>query len=428
MGNNNSTPFLKGDIIKNVSCVDISNLGFGVFKVDGYTIFAQDAYYDEVVDLKIYEVKKKFALAKVQKHIIKSTYRKDNVVNNVLNANRYINFDYAAQNKIKANQMSKLFNTNVEVIGTEDYYNYRNKSEFVYYNNKFNMYDEQNNLVEVKSCILSNPEINKVLPLVLEALNNNQKANISSVVFRYSSFEKKLMIILVASVQNKYHTKIAQEIIGSIDNIKSIILNYGTSVNYLFNDNEVLLYGEDYLIDTILNKQFKISSKSFYQVNVSQTEKLYKTVIEFANFKASDNVADLYCGVGTIGIIISDYVNSVLGVEVVADAVKAAKSNINLNEVRNYEVIEHNLDEDISILENIDVAIVDPPRNGLSKTIINNLGKSEVNKIVYVSCNPYTQARDLELFSQFGFNLIKIKAVDLFINTHHTESVILIER
>ncbi len=178
----------------------------------------------------------------------------------------------------------------------------------------------------------------------------------------------------------------------------------------------------------MFNKEFKITSKSFYQINEEQTKKLYQTIIDFGEFKDNDNIADLYCGVGTIGIILSDYVKSVVGVEVVADAVRAAKDNIELNDISNYQVFEHDLDQDLSILEGINTVVVDPPRNGLSKLLIENIAKSQVKNVIYVSCNPYTQKRDLDIFTQLGFKLDKVSAVDMFINTHHVETVCLLSR
>lgn len=427
---NKSLPFFKGQIINNVKCIDLSSQGYGVVKVDGFTIFVRSLFENEVADIRVDSVFKNYAIASVLKLIEESEFRESNfcTLSNRCNAFKYHDLSYTGQIKIKEKQMSKLFNQDVEVIKADKSTHYRNKSEFFYHNDKFNTYDHNKKLVKVSECLVSRKEINDLLPIVLEAINNNKKANIKSVIFRYSEFEDKLMLIFVSESENRYHLKIAQEIIGYSNKVKSIILNTGKSDNYLFNNDEKVLYGESYLIDTIFRKKFKITSKSFYQINQKQTENLYKTAIEFADLKPSDNVADLYCGVGTIGIIVSDYVNHVLGIEVVSDAVEAARDNINLNDISNYEVIEHDLNEDIDVLENIDVAIVDPPRNGLSKSIIDNLSLSNINKIVYVSCNPYTQKRDLDIFIEKGYKLEKITAVDMFANTEHVESVILLTK
>ena len=427
---NNSLPFFKGQSIKDVKCIDISNQGYGVVKVDGFTIFVRSLFEGEIADIRIDNSFKNYAIASVQRLIEKSEYRVSDycTLSNKCNAYKYNDLSYEGQILIKEKQMSNLFKQDVKVVCSDNTTHYRNKSEFFYHNGHFNSYDHNKRLVKITECLVSRKEINDLMPIVLEAINNNKKANIKSVIFRYSEFEDKLMLIFVSESENRFHLKIAQEIIGYSNKVKSIILNTGVSNNYLFNNEEKVLYGESYLIDILFRKKFKITSKSFYQINQRQTEKLYKLAIDFANLNTTDNVADLYCGVGTIGIIISDYVNHVLGIEVVSDAVAAAKDNINLNEISNYEVIEHDLNEDIDILENIDVAIVDPPRNGLSKSIIDNLSLSNIKKIVYISCNPYTQKRDLDIFISKGYTLEKIAAVDMFANTEHVESVALITK
>lgn len=426
VGSKNSTPFFKGQHIKDLKCTDISNLGYGVFKHNGYTIFALNALVNERVDIELFDIKRKYAIGRITTYHTRSENRVDMKQAHVLNANRYINVDYETQVKIKEAQMTKLFNQPVTLKQANQQFNYRNKSEFFYANHKLNMIDDKHQYQPIKTCVLSHPAINTLLPLIEEALNNHPRAQISSVIIRHSAYEDKSLIIFVSKIENRHQDKIAQEIIGATDTIKGIVLNVGASDNYLFNDKEVMLYGEDYLIEKLMNKQFKLTSKSFYQINQEQTVKLYETIIDFAQFKRSDNVADLYCGVGTIGIIISDYVNSVIGIEVVSDAVKAAQDNIDLNEIHNVSIVEHDLNEDLSVLENIDVAIVDPPRNGLSKTIIDNIAKSEIKKVVYVSCNPYSQKEDLKYFEAYGYHIDKIQAVDMFINTHHVESVMLL--
>ncbi len=290
------------------------------------------------------------------------------------------------------------------------------------------MYGDNNTLVKIDECVISHKEINKIMPALLESINNNKKAEIKEVVFRYSQFQDALMIILVSEKDNYFVEKIAQEIVGYSNKVKSVILNYGQSRNYLFNEREKVLYGEDYLIDKLFNKLFKITSKSFYQINLKQTEKLYQSVIDFGNFSKEDNILDLYCGVGSIGIIISDYVNHVLGIEILEEAVASAKDNINLNDINNVEVIKQDLKEDLKIPDNIDCVIVDPPRSGLSDKVIVSLIKSKVAKIIYVSCNPLSQKRDLELLLKSNYQLVKYKAVDMFVNTEHVETVVLMSR
>lgn len=430
MGNRNISPFFKGEVVKGVECVDISNMGFGVLKPKNFTVFALGLIVGEIADIKIKQLNKNFAIADVvsiskqsrDRIIPKCAYSAD------CNGCKYQHMTYPAQIKIKEKQLKDLFGYTIKVLPSDDQFYYRNKNSITIENNNYNMYDEDNQLVPIKQCIIAHKEINELMPYVLEAINNNYKAMIKEVVFRYSEYQDSIMIILVSEIDNYFALKIAQEIVGYSNKVKSVILNVGESKNYLFNEDEKVLYGDDYLIDKIFNKLFKITSKSFYQVNLGQTHKMYQTVIDFGEFDNKDNILDLYCGVGSIGIILSDYVNHVLGVEVLDESVTSARENIELNDINNVEIIQQDLKDNLEIEDNIDCIIVDPPRSGLSKIVINNISKSNVNKLIYVSCNPITQKRDIDKLSQSGYTIIKHQAVDMFVNTQHVESVVLLRR
>lgn len=430
VGNKYTPPFFKGEKLSKLQCTDISNMGYGVLKYNNFTIFAKGLIIGEVADVSIEKISKSFAIAKVLNVYNKSKDRVEPPCDFAKDCNgcKYQHMTYSRQIKVKEKQLRDLFCYNVEVIGAKDQFNYRNKVSFTVKNNVFNMYDANHKLVEIDQCIIAHPSINKIMPFLLEAINNNKKAEIKEVVFRYSQYQDALMIVLVSDVDNFFSQKIAQEIVGYSSQVKSVILNVGSSKNYLFNDFEKLLYGQEYLIDRLYDKLYKITSKSFYQVNQAQTKELYDTVIEFGQFKETDNVLDLYCGVATIAITIADYVNHVEGVEILAAAVDSAKDNINLNDISNVEIFKQDLKDDLEIKDNIDCIIVDPPRAGLNPSIINNIINSEVNKLIYVSCNPITQKRDLKTILEAGFKVKEHKAVDMFVNTEHIESVILLKR
>ena len=430
MGNRNILPFFKGQIINNVACVDISNMGFGVLKPNNFTVFAKGLIIGESADIQIQSLSKNFAIAKVlhiqnksnQRVIPKCPYAED------CNGCKYQHMSYAKQVEVKEKQLKDLFDYPVKIEAAENQFNYRNKSNFTVHNGKFNMYGDNNKMVPIEQCIITHKEINKLLPYVIEAINNNKKAMIKEVVFRYSEYENSIMVILLSEKDNYFAEKIAQEIVGYSNQVKSVILNIGRSNNYLFNEDERLLYGDEYLIDKLFNKLYKITSKSFYQVNNEQTEKLYQTVLDFGRFTLEDNILDLYCGVGSIALTISDYVNHVLGVEILNEAVDSAKQNIELNDVSNVEIVKQDLNDNLIISDNINCIIVDPPRAGLSNNVIKNIVKSSTEKLIYVSCNPITQKRDIDLLKCSGFKVMKHKAVDMFVNTEHIESIVLLNR
>ena len=430
MGNRNILPFFKGQIINNAECVDISNMGYGVLKPNNFTVFAKGLIVGEFADVQIQSIAKNFAIAKVVNIYNKSKDRITHKNLDEINSNnaKYLHMSYKKQIEVKENQLEALFGYKVKVKQAKNQFNYRNKVSFNISNGQYNVYGDNNKLVPVKQSILSHNEINKIMPIVLEAINNNKKAMISGIIFRYSEYQKSIMIILVSKKDNYYADKIAQEIIGYSNKVKSVILNVGDSRNYLFNENERLLYGEDYIMDKILNKLFKITSKSFYQVNNSQTKVLYETIIEFGQFTLNDNILDLYCGVGSIALSISDYVNHVLGVELLDEAVDSAKQNVELNNVSNVEIIKHDLNDKLVIEDNIDCIIVDPPRSGLSKQLIQDISNSPINKMIYVSCDPISLKRDLDLLYKSDFVVKKHVAVDMFVNTEHVETVVLMSR
>ena len=430
MGNRDILPFFKGKLIKDVQCLDISNMGFGVLKPKNFTIFAKGLIVGEKADVKIEKLSKNYGLAKVLRINNKSKDRIKALCKYAKECNgcKYQHLSYQKQVELKEKQLEALFGYHISIKEADNQFNYRNKSNFTIKNQAYNMYDEFNQLTVIDNCIIAHKKITQIMPYVIEAINNNKKAEIKEVIFRYSDYQDAMMIILVSEISNKYAEKIAQEIIGFNNKVKSIILSIGNSTNYLFNDREKILYGNSYLIEKTFNKLFKITSKSFYQINNRQTEKLYETIINFGDFTITDNVLDLYCGVGSIGIVISDYVNYVLGVEVLDEAVESAKDNIDLNELSNVEIVKTDLNSDYQIDEKFNCVIVDPPRSGLSDSIIKSISASQVEKLIYISCNPITQKRDLDHFKKAGFSVIKHQGLDMFVNTEHVETVVLMSR
>ncbi len=219
----------------------------------------------------------------------------------------------------------------------------------------------------------------------------------------------------------------------SLKNIKSIQVNFNTSKsNVILSNDTVTVWGNDTITDELLGKRFIISPNSFYQVNRSQCEVLYKTARDFAKLKKSDTLLDLYCGVGTIGITMAESVNQLIGVEIVPDAVKNARLNAKLNGIENARFICADAstaalklkDEGISP----NVIILDPPRKGCDVSLINTVVDMAPERIVYVSCDSATLARDLAIFESMNYKTERLTAVDMFPRTTHVEAVALIEK
>ena len=200
--------------------------------------------------------------------------------------------------------------------------------------------------------------------------------------------------------------------------------------NVILGEKEFVLFGKGYIEDTILGVKFKISAKSFYQVNPLQTEVLYSKAIEFAKLDKTQEVLDAYCGIGTIGLIASKHVKQVVGVEIVKQAIIDAKNNAKLNSISNANFICDDASKFIVDLarnnEKMDVVFLDPPRKGVDNPLIESLLKLEPSKIVYVSCNPSTLARDLAFFT-CKYDVKEVQPVDMFPHTYHVETVVLLE-
>ena len=197
-------------------------------------------------------------------------------------------------------------------------------------------------------------------------------------------------------------------------------------------DQEIIVYrGSEFITEVMEKLKFKINAKSFFQTNSYQIEKLYNIVKRFANLSGSEIVYDLYCGTGSISIYLSSYAKKIIGIEVIGDAVVAAKENAKANNINNTTFLQGDVKEILKkrrlLSQKPDVIIVDPPRNGLDKLVVESIIKSNVTKIIYVSCNSATQARDLNILSEF-YNLTKSQAIDMFPQTYHVENVVLLEK
>ncbi|MDY2781553.1 MAG: 23S rRNA (uracil(1939)-C(5))-methyltransferase RlmD, partial [Bulleidia sp.] len=221
-----------------------------------------------------------------------------------------------------------------------------------------------------------------------------------------------------------------KELLEKEPRISSIVLNYNRKdTSLILGDTDKVLYGPGYITDTIHDIEFRISPKSFYQINPVQTEKLYSIAIELANLKKTDNVLDACCGIGTISLCAAKSVNSVTGVEISKDAIKDAIYNAKKNHINNAYFYTDDAGEFIdSLIDKPDVVFLDPPRSGMSKQAIDALIRLKTSRIVYISCNPETQARDVKQLVKEGYRISKIVPVDLFPYTKHVETVVLLQR
>ena len=251
---------------------------------------------------------------------------------------------------------------------------------------------------------------------------------------RHAEKTNELMVCIVANANElRKEKQLVQMLSESLPNLKSIVLNTNTDkTNVITGKKCRTLYGDGYITDILCDMKFRISPLSFYQVNRTQAEKLYQKAAEFADLNKNEILLDMYCGTGTIGLTMANYVKNLIGVEIIPQAVEDAKNNAVLNDISNAEFICADAAKAAETLRkrNIkpDCIILDPPRKGCESSLIDTISEMSPKRVVYVSCDPATLARDVKLFSERGYSVQKAIPVDLFPRTPHVETVVLMTK
>lgn len=443
--------------------VDINSEGMGVGKNDGFTFFIDGCTIGDKVRMKIGEIKKNFAIGKTIEIVEKSPYRAESKCDYfpLCDGCQLHNLNYKKQLELKRDmvknnleRIGKIFNVKInETIGMDNPYRYRNKANFKVDKSGEVGYFKRgtNSLVPIDRCIIQNPVTDKIIDTFKKCFKENGNKNIKDIIIRTTKDGKSMVIAVTKNdrgipILPYFHKCVEHDTLSCHPETDSIsfthegfpnIISTYQNINpkntpVVLGNKNIKLYGEDKIIDSIGEYKFYISPKSFFQVNSIQTEVLYNKVVEYINLQGNEVVADLYCGIGTIAIYISKYAKKVYGVEVVKDAVEDAKENLKLNSVENVEFICGKSEDILPELNNqgikIDAIVVDPPRKGLDKTLIDSIVKANPKKIVYVSCNPPTLARDLGYLVEKGYVVEEVQPVDMFPWTMHVECVVLIQK
>ncbi len=393
---------MKINDIYEVTINDEDDVGNGITRIDNFVVFVPYALKDEKIKVKIIKLNKRFATGKIEEIIIKSDRRECVKCKsfNECGGCSFLHLSFLEEKKKKISFINKLFNTNIKEILTNNEYNYRNKATFHVKDGKIGYYSENtNDLVEFDNCLLLDDRINKIY----NTLKNMNLSDITEVVVRTS--KKNIMVIFKGEKENFS----IEELINKI-NIDSIYLN------------DKLIYGNAYIIEELSNVKYSIYPNAFFQVNTENMKIMYDKVKEYAG--SGDKLLDLYCGTGTIGIYLKDNFREVTGIEVNKEAILNANINKNLNNLNDINFICG--DASIAKNNNYDVIVVDPPRSGLSKKVIDFLNKSNAKTIVYVSCNPKTLKRDLDLLSEYKMK--KLECINMFNKTKHCEVITALDR
>ena len=335
-----------------------------------------------------------------------------------------------------------------DIIGMENPYHYRNKVQSAFALTRrgkivSGVYQSSTKtVVNVDSCMIEDEmadriivAIRKMLPdfKILPYSEYTKKGFLRHILVKRSFSTNQIMVVFIgAGPIFPQKDKITKVLIKKFPEITTVVFNINQNkASMLLGDKQQVLYGKGYIEDVLCGLKFRISARSFYQVNPVQTEVLYNTAMDFANISENDVVIDAYCGTGTIGLVASKKAREVIGVEVNADAVKDAKINAKINGIDNAEFYNEDATEFMEKMalnnEKADVVFIDPPRAGSTKSFLKSLVKLSPKKIVYVSCNPETQRRDLFELTDNGYEVKIIQPIDMFPHTNHVETVVLLE-
>lgn len=426
--------------IYEVLCLDVTNQGYGVVRIDGQVVFVPGLLKEEKARIKIVKVLKKYAFGKIEELQIVS---KDRVEPKCPYASRcggccFQHLAYTKQLDIKTEYVRQLFIRNhldctiKDTLGMQDPFYYRNKAQFPVQviNDTVHMgfyRPHSNSIVDCDSCVIQSKEINKVYQFIKANMNVENAKTLRHVLIR-SNVQGQVQIVFIG--KENHVDALVKKITENFKNVVSILFNKNDREdNVILGDSYRVLYGLKSMHQTCMSQKIQLHFKSFFQVNSKQMEVLYLQAIHLANLSKEDRVIDLYSGVGTIGCVIAPYVKKVTGVEIVPEAVENARKNAKLNQLSNIDFVC----EDASIFvqkykEETDVVFVDPPRKGLSEAGISHITGLHPKRVVYISCNPNTLVRDVKLFEKSGYHCTVIQPVDMFCHTNGLECVCLLEK
>ncbi len=441
-----------------IEITGMNHEGQGVGRLEGMAVFVDGGIKGEKALVKINEVKKNYATSSIKSILNNSLGRVEPPCGNFEKCGgcSLMHMNYKAQMEFKTDlvketlkRIGKLEEVKVnDTIGMDNPHNYRNKVQFpvALKDGKpvMGFYERRShNVADGSSCLIQDESSSLVRQVVLEFLSTNKisiydektgSGLLRHVMVRKGFKTSEVMVVLVIngdSIPNS--DKLIENLKDNIGGLTSVFLNINKrNTNIILGEKNKKLFGRDTITDYIGRFKFDISPLSFFQVNPVQTEVLYGKALEFAGLGGNETVFDLYCGIGTISLFLSEKAKQVYGIEVVEDAIKDAKKNATANGVDNTEFIAGEAERVIPQMYEkgirADVVVVDPPRKGCEQVVLETMVKMQPERIVYVSCNPSTLARDLNYLTENGYRVEEVQPVDMFPHTAHVECVVGIRR
>ncbi|MHC3626449.1 23S rRNA (uracil(1939)-C(5))-methyltransferase RlmD [Streptococcus suis] len=447
----------KNDIVE-VEVVDLTHEGQGVAKIDGFVFFVDNALPGEKISMRILKLKKNIGFGKVEQWQSFSQDRNQDLDSTYLRTGiaDLGHLTYPAQLAFKKkqveNSLRKIAGISeiavADTLGMDSPLAYRNKAAVPVrrVNGQLEtgfFRKNSHDLVPIEDFYIQHKEIDALVLATRDLLRKldlkpydekEQTGLVRNIVVRRGHYSGQLMLVLVTTRPKIFRVEtLIERLTSQFPNLVSIVQNINDqNTNAIFGQEFRLLHGSETIADTMLGNEFEISAPSFYQVNTEMAEKLYQTAIDFAELSADDVVIDAYSGIGTIGLSFAKQVKHVYGVEVVEKAVLDSQKNAARNGIDNVTYVcdsaESAMQKWVADGVKPTVIFVDPPRKGLTESFIKASTSVKPEKIVYISCNVATMARDIKLYEELGYKLTKVQPADLFPNTHHVECVVLLQR
>ena len=473
--------YQKGDVLT-VTIEDLSDEGLGIGKADGYALFIKDTVVGDECKVKIMKAKKNYAFAHLEEVIKPSSFRITPLCKNAkacggcqLQAMSYEAELAFKENKVKNNLIriggfSEDFIESIKetIVGMDTPFRYRNKAQYpIGYDRNGNLVagfyaGRTHDIIPNTDCLLGR-EINKtILECILSFMSKEKisaydektgKGLLRHVLIREGFTSGEIMVCLIVNARSlPKEEQLCETLIKEVPAIASICLNVNLKdTNVIMGDETRVLWGKETIEDELDKVKFKISARSFYQINPVQTERLYKKALDYASLSGKESVWDLYCGIGTISLFLARKAGKVYGVEIIPEAIADAKENAKLNGITNAEFFVgkaeevlpefyekqkkeseaeklSDSDKDSQSMLHPDVIVVDPPRKGCDEKCLETMLKMEPERIVYVSCDSATLARDLKILCEEKYELKAWQCYDQFSRTVHVETVVSLSR
>ncbi|OIK16474.1 23S rRNA (uracil-5-)-methyltransferase RumA [Bacillus sp. MUM 116] len=432
---------------------DLTHDGAGVAKVDGYPLFVPNGLPGEKAKVKVIKANKGYGFGRLIEIYEKSP---DRIEIDSSEAHKYggcqlQHISYEGQLKYKENQVrqvltriGKLEDVKVHpILGMEHPWHYRNKAQVPVGEKGGKLISgffkpRSHEIVDTNESLIQIPEVNEAIQVVKEICSELQipayqeethKGVLRHIMARYGKQTDELMVVIITRTQEiSQKNKLVEEIAKRLPKVKSIVHNVNSKrTNVILGEKTTVLWGNEFIYDYIGDVKFAISALSFYQVNPVQTKVLYDKALEYAGLTGEEKVIDAYCGIGTISLFLAQKAKKVFGVEVVPEAIEDARRNASLNGFTNAEFAVG--ESEVVIPKwykegnTADVLVVDPPRKGCDEALLQTIIEMKPKKVVYVSCNPATLARDLRILEDGGYKTVEVQPVDMFPQTTHVECV-----